>query len=1022
MKKILLLLITILCFQGLQAQTEVNLTSWKLNTTGQKGSYKKYVNINSTTGGTTSVTMTDSTEVIAVCYDNTYIYIKSDGIAGYEMGPWYQNPNVPSAMNYIFRLPRTPAAAGGTKTSVPTGGAVALAVNGVVMYGYRDSRSYSSTSNTNSFTGDGKWNADAWVSEGTSMDASGGGHSTGGGEYHYHANPVKLYTEPSTTHSPIIGFALDGYPIYGPYGYTTATNSSSAIKRMKSSYKLRSITTRTTFANGTTSSPAGPVVSTSFPLGTYIEDYEYSAGTGDLDEYNGRTCVTPEYPNGTYAYFISTDDSGNPAFPYIFAASYYGTVANTDIQNKGKSTIPTSGVTCLSTTSQTPTLTYTGATSGNAGTTITLSATTNSSGTVSYSVASGTGSATISGTTLTLVNAGTVTLTVTVAASGNYATKSITQTITINTSGSTVTPTITFADISKTYGDADFTAAATSNSSGAITYSITSGANYASITSAGVVTITGAGTVSIQASQAATTGYSAATKTSTLTISKPTLMVMADNKTRVYNTANPTLTVSYSGFVKSETSTVLLTQPTITTTATQSSSVGDYVITPSGATATNYTVMHMNGTLSVTSATPTISYTGATSGNAGSTITLSATSTSSGTISYSVANGTGQATVSGTTLSLVSAGTVTLTINVAASGNYAATSTTQSITINTAGSAVAPTITFNNISKNYGDANFTASATSNSSGAITYSITAGASFASITSAGVVTITGAGSVTIQASQAAATGYTSGTKTATLTIGKPTLMAQADNKSRVYNTANPTFTITYSGFVKNETSSVLTSQATAATTATQTSNVGTYPITVSGGAAANYTIMGMEGTLTITQATPTITYTGQTTGNAGSVLTLSATSTSTGAITYSVANGTGQASLSGSNLTLSAAGTVTLTINVAATTNYAAATKTQTITIQGALAAEDDNFRKSISVYPNPATEYLAVKSTHGYEQMDVQIFNSFGTLIFKARIRAVEDLEYLIPVSDYKSGLYLVQIESYGKMTRRKFIR
>ena len=70
------------------------------------------------------------------------------------------------------------------------------------------------------------------------MDANGNGHPTQGGIYHNHVNPIALYSDPSTGHSPLIGFALDGYPIYGPFGYDSPMDSTSAIARMESSYQL----------------------------------------------------------------------------------------------------------------------------------------------------------------------------------------------------------------------------------------------------------------------------------------------------------------------------------------------------------------------------------------------------------------------------------------------------------------------------------------------------------------------------------------------------------------------------------------------------------------------------------------------------------------------------------------------------------------------------------------------------------------------------------------------------------------
>jgi hypothetical protein len=318
-----------------------NITSWQLNTTGAKGKYWDMP-------GPTLVNMTDSSGITKLCYSSTYVYVRTRDLAGnFTMGP-ANNPNDPVAQNYTIRFPKTPAQQTGTKTAVPKGGGIGLAVNGVLIYGMRSADSYKSSTNTNTGTGDGKWNCDAWYTEKTTMDTSGNAHSDATGKYHYHANPKKLYTYPATAHSPIIGYAIDGYPIYGPYGYSTATNSLSAVKRMVSSYQLRSITTRTAYANGTVTSPAGPNVSTTFPLGMYVEDYQYVSGLGDLDDMNGRYCVTPEYPGGTYAYFMTVDNTGTPAHPYLLAVEYYGVVTPGDSgPNFGKAGIPTSGVTCV---------------------------------------------------------------------------------------------------------------------------------------------------------------------------------------------------------------------------------------------------------------------------------------------------------------------------------------------------------------------------------------------------------------------------------------------------------------------------------------------------------------------------------------------------------------------------------------------------------------------------------------------------------------------------------------------------
>jgi hypothetical protein len=118
-----------------------------------------------------------------------------------------------------------------------------------------------------------------------------------------------------TKHSPLIGFALDGFPVYGPSGYV-------------SSYRLRTITQRRTWPDGTQLTPEqyGPDVTPTNPLGTYAEDYEYVAGSGDLDEFNGRFVKTAEYPEGTYAYFMTNDGEGKLAFPYLIGPRFYGHV------------------------------------------------------------------------------------------------------------------------------------------------------------------------------------------------------------------------------------------------------------------------------------------------------------------------------------------------------------------------------------------------------------------------------------------------------------------------------------------------------------------------------------------------------------------------------------------------------------------------------------------------------------------------------------------------------------------------
>ena len=120
----------------------------------------------------------------------------------------------------------------------------------------------------------------------------------------------------STQHSPIIGWAYDGNPIYGPYGLSN--NSGGTIRALRSGYESIVKSNR-------------PPIS-EYPLGFFVEDYEFK-NSGDLDEHNGRFCITPDFPNGVYAYFAtintgSVNSSGpfenykEPVFPYLIGNSF----------------------------------------------------------------------------------------------------------------------------------------------------------------------------------------------------------------------------------------------------------------------------------------------------------------------------------------------------------------------------------------------------------------------------------------------------------------------------------------------------------------------------------------------------------------------------------------------------------------------------------------------------------------------------------------------------------------------------
>src|SRR5208337_2435513 len=114
------------------------------------------------------------------------------------------------------------------------------------------------------------------------------------------------------------------------------------------------------------------------------------------------------------------------------------------------------------------------------------------------------------------------------------------------------------------------------------------------------------GTYAITASGAVDPNYTISYVGGTLTVATASLTITAVNQTKVYGAALPTLTASYSGFVNGDTAANLTAQPTLTTTATVASHVGNYAITASGAVDSDYTISYASGTFSVTSAALTI--------------------------------------------------------------------------------------------------------------------------------------------------------------------------------------------------------------------------------------------------------------------------------------------------------------------------------------------------------------------------------------------------------------------------------
>lgn len=123
------------------------------------------------------------------------------------------------------------------------------------------------------------------------------------GEYHYHGVPegilVKAGISETNQKMALVGWAGDGFPVYARYCFVDAMDPASDVKVCKGSYTLDRIPDH------------GRPSAEWFPLGVFTSDWNYSAGSGDLDECNGRLGATPEFPDGIY-YYMATD-----SYPYF---------------------------------------------------------------------------------------------------------------------------------------------------------------------------------------------------------------------------------------------------------------------------------------------------------------------------------------------------------------------------------------------------------------------------------------------------------------------------------------------------------------------------------------------------------------------------------------------------------------------------------------------------------------------------------------------------------------------------------
>lgn len=215
--------------------------------------------------------------------------LRANGISKHLTGrfPNNGNPNTINDQYYTLRIDANPTA--NTRPSPLRGSLFGIAFNGVPF----------DPGTAEQYKNKPQWRYEALSGAvALGLDAN-HAHVQPTGAYHYHGIPqgfLSAMNVQAGNHSPQIGWAADGFPIYALYGYQTAKDASSPIAEQTSSYSLKR--GKRPADNG---NPGGQYD------GTFTADYVYKKGKGSLDECNGRYIVSPEFPNGTYAYFLSQE-------------------------------------------------------------------------------------------------------------------------------------------------------------------------------------------------------------------------------------------------------------------------------------------------------------------------------------------------------------------------------------------------------------------------------------------------------------------------------------------------------------------------------------------------------------------------------------------------------------------------------------------------------------------------------------------------------------------------------------------
>ena len=429
-------------------------------------------------------------------------------------------------------------------------------------------------------------------------------------------------------------------------------------------------------------------------------------------------------------------------------------------------------------------------------------------------------------------------------------------TLTVSITGTAVMgTTMTIGAPAITYGaDGLVTVAVAPNSgtvipTGSVTLTVDGGAPLSATLTAGsasfTITAPSAGNHALVANYAAQNNFLASTATGTLIVNPAVVTITASSGTMTYGGTVPTIAPSYAGFVLGQSSAVLTTPPTCSTTATITSPVGTYPSNCSGAVAANYTFVYAAGVVTINPAALTITASNATMvyGAAVPTITASY----AGFVGTDTAASlTTSPTCSTTATSTSPVGTYTSSCTGAVDANYTISYVPGTVTV----TAATLTITASNGTMVYGGSS--PAITPIYSGFVNNQTSAILAPPPTCSTTATATSNVGSYPSTCSGAAAPNYTINYIAGSVTVGTAPLSITASSAVMAYG-GSVSITPIYGSFVNGQSSTVLTTQPTCSTTATSASPVGSYPSTCAGAVAANYAITYVAGTVTVNKAT-------------------------------------------------------------------------------------------------------------------------------------------------------------------------